>query len=357
MKAKAAVLYEYNTPQVVEEIEVDSPQQGEVMIKVAAAGVCYTHYHVIKGSWAHTKCPVVMGDEGSGIIAEVGPGVTSVKPGDHVVLSYSPTCRNCFYCDRGIYRLCENPHCVSRFRKGDMPINSMGVISTFAEYTVMADSAVVPIRNDVPLEKVALLGCAVPTGWGAVVKTAKVEPGSSVAIIGLGGIGLSAVMGAVTVHAGKIIGVDIKESKLEMARGFGVTHTINSAEEDVVSRVRELTDGRGADYTFDTIGRPEVTRAAFTAVRPGGTAVTVGMFADTEEITLPAPLLATERNLLGCSGGSVQPPVDIPILLDLYMAGKLDLDRLVTKSFPIEQINEAFDAMLAGEVARGIVVF
>ena len=357
MKAKAAVLYEYNTPYVVDEVEVDSPQQGEVMVKVSAAGVCRSNYHVMNGSWKRIKCPVILGDEGAGTVAEVGPGVTSVKPGDKVVIATVYHCGRCFYCGRGMFNLCENQSTVSRFHNRDGPINLFGTISTFAEYTVLPEVAVVPISSNVPLDRAALLGCAVSTGWGAVVNTAKVEPGSSVAIMGLGGIGLSAVMGAMTVNAGKVIGVDVKEGKLEMARGFGVTDTINSAEGDVVARLRELTEGRGVDYAFDTIGLPEVTANAFAAIRPGGTAVTVGLFPDNEQIILPAALLMTERKLLGCYAGSSRPLVDIPRIIDLYMQGRLDLDRLASKRFPIEQINEAFDEMLAGELARGVVEF
>ena len=357
MKTRAAVLYEYNTPLVVEEVEVDGPQQGEVMVKLAASGVCRTNQHLIEGLWRDVKCPVIVGDEGAGTVVEVGAGVTTVKPGDHVVVGPIPPCRNCFYCHRGVFQLCENDSSASRFRKGDTAIDKFGGMSSFVEYTVGTELAAVPIPDDVPLDVAANVGCAVPTGWGAVVNTAKVEPGSSVAIIGLGGIGLSAVMGAVTVGAAKIIGADIKESKLEMARGFGVTHTINSADEDVVAKVRELTDGRGVDYAFDTIGLPGVTANAFAAVRPGGTAVAVGTNSDWAEVSLPYSLLLMERDLLGCFVGSMNTAVDVPRIIDLYRQGKLDLDRLASMRFPIEQVNEAIEAMLAGEVARAVVEF
>ncbi len=298
MKAKAAVLYEYKTPLVVEEVKVGSPQQGEVMVKVAASGVCHSNYHIMQGHRPEARCPIILGDEGSGTVVELGPGVTSLKPDDHVVLTFSPSCRSCFYCTRGMFNLCENQPRASRFHNGDGAIGSFGVMSTFAEYTVVPELAAIHIGPDVPLDRAALVGCAVPTGWGAVVNTAKVEPGSSVAVMGLGGIGLSAVMGAITVNAGKIIGVDIKEGKLEMARGFGATDTINSAEENVVGRLRELTDGRGVDYAFDTVGLPEVTANAFAAIRPGGTAVTVAAVPDRPDVTLPLALLLTDRKLI-----------------------------------------------------------
>ena len=357
MKAKAAILYEYNTPLVVEEVEVDGPREGEVLVKLAASGVCYSNYHTILGHNAGFQCPIILGDECAGTVAEVGPGVTSVKPGDPLILSWVPYCSNCFYCNRGMLHLCEKASSRSPFLIKGQRINNYSHVSSFAEYTVVPESGVIPIRSDVPLDKAALIGCAVPTGWGAVVNTARVEPGASVAIIGLGGIGLSAVMGAVAVNAGKIIGVDIKESKLEMAKGFGVTHTINSTEGNLVQQLKDLTERRGVDYAFDTIGLPEVTANAFAAVRPGGAVVTVGLNADWAEVTLSFPLIYGERKLLGCTYGSIQPPVDIPRLVDQYMTGKLDLDRLVTKRFPIEGINEAFDTMLAGEVALSIIEY
>lgn len=357
MKANAAVLYEFNTPQVVEEVDVASPQEGEVMVKVAASGVCYSNYHIILGHFPSVECPTILGDEGAGTVVEVGSGVKTVKPGDHVVLSWLPNCNNCFYCNRGEFQLCEKASATSRFSKNGKFIDIYSNVSSFAEYTVVPEAGAIPIRTDVPLDKAALVGCAVPTGWGAVVNTAKVEPGSSVAIIGLGGVGLSAVMGAVTVSAEKIIGVDINGTKLEMSRDFGVTHMIDSSREDLVAVLKELTDGRGPDYAFDTIGIPEVTSQAYSAIREGGTVVTVGMNAVWTEVTLSFPLIYGERKLLGCRYGSIQPAKDIPRILDLYMAGKLDLDKLVTKRFPIEGINEAFDTMLGGEVARCLIEF
>ena len=357
MKARAAVLYEYNTPLVVEEVEVDGPREGEVLVKLAASGVCYSNYHTIKGHTPSYKCPIVLGDEGAGTVVEIGPGVTTVKPGDPLILSWVPYCSNCYYCNRGMLNLCEKASSRSPFSKDGQRLNNYSHVSSFAEYTVVPEAGAIPIGPDVPLDKAALIGCAVPTGWGAVVNTAGVEPGASVAIIGLGGIGLSAVMGAVAVNAGKIIGVDIKDSKLEMSKGFGVTHTINSTQGNLVQQLKDLTEGRGVDYAFDTIGIPEVTANAFAAIRPGGTVVTVGINADWAEVTLSFPLIYSERKLLGCAYGSIKPPVDIPRLVDLYMTGKLDLDRLVTKRFPLEEINEAFDTMLTGEVARSIIEY
>jgi len=357
MRARAAVIYEYDTPLVVDEVDVAPPEAGEVMVKLAASGVCYSNYHAIKGHWAADRCPIILGDEGAGTVVEVGPGVTSVRAGDPVVLSWAPYCGSCFYCDRDLRHLCERAGSTSRFRKDGQAINMFANVSSFAEYTVVPESGAIKIRADIPLEKAALVGCAVPTGWGAVVNTAGVEPGASVVVAGLGGVGLSAVMGAKTAGAATVIGVDIKRRKLELAKAFGVTHTIDSSSEDVVAKVRELTEGRGADYAFDAIGLPEVTATCFEAVRPGGTAVTVGMNADWVEAKLPFPLIYQERKLLGCSYGSVQPATDIPRILDLYMDGKLDLDRLITHRYRLEEINDALDAMLTGEEARGVVVF
>ncbi len=357
MKAKAAVLYEYNTPQVVEEVDVASPQEGEVMVKLAASGVCYSNYHIILGHFPMVECPTILGDEGAGTIVEVGAGVKNVKVGDPVVLSWVPNCNNCFYCNRGEFQLCDKGFATSRFSKDGKFIDIYSNVSSFSEYTVVPETGVIPIRTDVPLDKAALVGCAVPTGWGSVVNTARVEPGSTVAVIGLGGVGLSAVMGAVTVDAEKIIGVDINGAKLELSKDFGVTHVIDSSKEDLVTALKELTDGRGPDYAFDTIGIPEVTSQAYTAIRNGGTVVTVGMNAVWAEVTLSFPLIYGERKLLGSRYGSIQPAKDIPRILDLYMAGKLDLDKLITKRFGIEGINEAFDTMVGGEVARCVIDF
>ena len=354
MKTKAAVLYEFNKPIVVEEIEVDPPGQGEALVRLAATGVCHSNWHAIKGLWRFAALPMVLGDEGAGTVEEIGPGVTSVKPGDSVVLSWAPYCRKCFYCVRGKFHLCED-QLVSRFRKGDQTINSFSTISTFTEYVVAPESALVRIPGDVRLDHATVASCAVPTGWGAVVNTAKVPPGSTVAVIGLGGVGLSAVMGAVTVNAEKIIGVDIRDSKLEMSREFGVTHTVNSADGDMVNLLRELSDGRGVDYAFDTIGIPEVTAGAFMALRSGGTAVTVGMNADDAQITVPFSMLATERVLTGSNYGSIQPHADIPRIIGLYRDGRLPLDRLISKRYRLEEVNEAFEDLLNGKLIRGLI--
>ncbi|MEE9325328.1 MAG: Zn-dependent alcohol dehydrogenase [Dehalococcoidia bacterium] len=359
MKSKAAVLYQYRTPLVVEEVEVLEPQQGEVLVKVFATGLCYSNYRAIQGHWKNTAPPVILGDEGAGVVEQVGEGVTMVKPGDHIVLSWLPHCRNCYYCNRGISVMCDRVNTVesSRFRKGEMVLNHAWSVSSFSEYTVIPESGAILIKDDVPLDKAVLVGCAVPTGWGAVVNTAGAEAGSSVVIIGCGGVGLSAVMGAVTVGAEKIIAVDIRDNKLEMARQFGATHTINSSREDPVAKVLEITEGRGADYAFDVIGIPEVMEQAFACIRKRGTAVMVGMPPDGTRISINTDLLFGERRVIGSVYGSIQPPVDIPRIIDLYMSGKLKLDQLITKTYPIEKINEGMEALLNGEVARALVKF
>ncbi len=359
MKSKAAVLYEYHAPLAVEEIEVLGPQEGEVLVKIAASGVCRTNWRIIQGDYDWCVPPMVLGDEGAGVVEDVGKGVTRVKPGDHVVLSWIPYCGNCYYCDRGITNLCENPHMMtsSRFRKGNEVLNHLAGLSTFSEYTVAPEEGVIPIRSDAPLDKAALVGCGVPTGWGAVIKAAKVEPGSSVAVIGVGGVGLNVIQGAVLAGAEKIIAVDIKDNKLEMARQFGATHTINANQEDSVERIRELTDGRGADYAFDVIGTPEVIENAYASLRPGGTAVMVGWPSEDTEVKVKVGLLFGERKLVGTSLGSIQPSADIPKIINLYMAGKLKLDELITKRFPLDNVNDAMNAMVNGEVARALIEF
>ena len=358
MKARAAVMYEYNAPLVVEEVEVDGPREGEVLVKLAASGVCHSNYHEIAGRHADIKPPMILGDEGAGTVMEVGAEVKSVKPGDHVVLSWSPQCGQCFNCQRGMQEMCQNATSRSPFSNKDgVALGNYYHVSSFAEYTVVPEAGAIPIRKDVSLVTATLTGCAVPTGWGAVVNTAAVQAGESVAIIGLGGIGLSAVMGAVTAGAGPIIGVDINDKKLEMSKDFGVTDTVNSAKEDAVERIRRLTDGRGVDFAFDTIGKPVVTATAFAATRGAGTTVIVGIGADGDQLTVPFASFGPQRVLKGSVYGSINPPLHIPRLIELYAAGKLDLDRLITRRFTLDQINEAFDALITGDEARCMIVY
>ncbi len=360
---KAAVFYEANKPLVVEEIEIEEPKQGEAMVKMAAAGVCHSDLHFMEGLWPWPT-PAVLGHEGAGIVEKVGQGVTSVQPGDHVIFSWTPSCGMCRNCVIGKPYLCTGHGSgptmrdgTSRLKKGDQTIHHFISVSSFAEHAVVPEIGMVKVRDDAPLDKVALVGCAVMTGVGAVINTAKVEVGSSVAVFGCGGVGLNVVQGANLADATTIIAVDMLDNKLEMAKQFGATHLVNASKDDPVMKIHEITGG-GADYAFEVIGKAEVITQAFESVKPGGTAVVVGMPPLGSQTTLNAALIfMQDKTLKGCNYGSTRFRVDMPMLVDLYMAGKLKIDELVTRSYPLEKINEAFEAMKKGEVARSIIKF
>jgi NDMA-dependent alcohol dehydrogenase len=363
---KAVVLYETKQPLRVEEVELDGPRQGEVLVRVAAAGVCHSDYHFMNGDLPITL-PCVIGHEGAGIVEEVGAGVSAVAPGDHVVMLFRASCGRCAFCQRGTPALCAMAGQLrntgrmldgtSRFHRAGADLHHFLGVSCFAERTVVPEQGVVKIKPEVPLEVAALMGCAVMTGVGAVMNTARVEPGASVLVIGAGGVGLNVVMGAVLVGANQVIVADLLESKLELARSFGATHVINAREEDVVAAVRDLTGGDGADYAFEVIGNPKTMATAYQSVRRGGTAVAVGIPPFGSEMTINAgELVYQEKTLKGSYYGTSRPHADMPRLLDLFLAGRLPIDRLVSRSYPIEKVNEAYDALLAGEVARSVLL-
>jgi S-(hydroxymethyl)glutathione dehydrogenase / alcohol dehydrogenase len=362
---KAAVLYDYGQPMVVEEVQLDEPQANEVLVKMAASGVCRSDLHVIKGEWT-PPLPIVLGHEAAGTVEAVGPNVTSVKPGDPIIISFAPNCGHCFYCTTGKPHLCATmrrepagmlPGGTARLHKDGRPLHHFARTASFAEYAVIHESGAIPLGPDVPVELAALVGCAVTTGVGAVLNTARVEPGSTVVVVGCGGVGLNVIQGARLVNASRIIAVDVSVEKLEFAERFGATDTIDAREEDVPKTVRRLT-GSGADYAFEALGSAPTIRAAFDSIRPGGTAVVVGMAPTGEEAAIDAYMLAyQEKTLKGCFYGSARTRVDMPMLAALAHTGKLDLDALVTRRYPLEEINEAFDALDRGGVGRGLIVF
>jgi S-(hydroxymethyl)glutathione dehydrogenase/alcohol dehydrogenase len=353
---KAAVLYEVNKPLVVEEIDIDEPQQGEVLVKTVAAGVCHSDLHFMEGTWPY-PLPVVMGHEGAGIIEQVGEGVTAVQPGDHVILSFIPWCGACRYCAEGRPFLCtQGGSRTIHLHKGGQNIFAFLSVSSFAEHMVVPQNGVVKIREDAPLEKVALVGCGVTTGVGAVVNTAKVQAGSSVVVVGTGGVGLNVIQGAVLAGAAQIVAVDILDNKLEMAKQFGATHTVNASAGDPVAAVRELTGG-GPDYAFEVIGSTETVAQAWNMVGAGGKVIVVGMVPFGQKVCIDGNALMREKSLLGCLYGSTRPLVDMPRIVELYMAGRLKIDELVSRTYPLERINEAFAALKNGEVARSIIKF
>lgn len=359
---KAAVCYEFGKPLVVEEVELDPPQKGEVKVRIAAVAICHSDIHLLKGEWGR-NLPVVAGHEASGIVEEVGEGVTLTKPGDQVVVSLLRACGRCFYCTTGSPHLCEGKFALgqeSRLRNGrGEPIVQGIKTAAFAEYSVVDQSQVVPLPDEVPLDSAALLACGVITGLGAVVNTAKVEPNSSVVVIGIGGVGLNSVQGAVLAGAHPIIAIDLLDHKLTAAKTFGATHTINAAQQEAPAEiVKGLTSGRGADYAFVTVGSTAAVEQALGLIRRGGTVVLVGIPAESATIPLRiAHQVWNERRLLSSSMGSTRLSVDVPRLVALYQHGRLKLDELISARYPLEQINEAIESVEKGEALRNVIVF
>ena len=353
---KAAILREAKKPLVIEEVTLDEPGPGQVMVKTAASGVCHTDLYFIDGTWP-MRTPAILGHEAAGVVERVGEGVTYVEPGDHVILLFVPFCGKCRNCTTGRPNLCGEGGIRSQtLHIGDQAVAPFVSMSSFAEYMVVPEGGLVKIRDEVPLDKAALVGCGVMTGVGAAINTAKVQPGTTCAVIGTGGVGLNVIQGCALAGAERIIAIDIHPNKLEMAREFGATHFVDASKEDPVEKVRELTDG-GADYAFEVIGLPKAIVQAFDMVRSGGEAIIVGMAPLGSEAPISAVAFLQEKVLRGCMYGSTRPRYDMPRLLDLYMAGKLKLDELVSRTYPLEGINDAFAAMQNGEVARSVIVF
>lgn len=366
MKMQAALLLEAHQPFVVDEVELDEPRAGEVLVKIAASGVCHSDYHLVSGATQHPM-PVVPGHEGAGVVEAVGGGVTRVQPGDHVSLNWAPDCGHCFYCLRGKPNLCETYvkpiwagtmlDGTTRLRWKGQPAYHFSGLASFAEYAVVPQESCVKIRKDVPLPVAALVGCAVSTGVGAAMYTAQVKPGESVVVFGCGGVGLNILQGAALCGAETIIAVDTNPTKMEIARQFGATHTVLSSESPIKA-IRELTGGRGAEHAFEAVGIPELQEQAFKAIRPGGTLTLAGLSAMGSGTNLPGAIITRQEKVIkGSYYGTVNASRDFPMLLDLYMAGKLKLDELISQQYPLSQINEAYAAMLSGTVARGVVVF
>ena len=360
---KAAVLYERRAKLIVEEVELKPPAPDEVRVRVKAAGVCHSDYHHWESEFG-SVLPLVLGHEVAGVVDAVGAAVTKVRAGDRVVLAFGHRCGECFYCLKGEPYICTpspNWPVLKRFpriSKNGQGINSFLAVGAFAEYTIVPATNVIPLPDDVPFEVGALVGCAVATGFGVVVNAAKVQPGSSVLVIGCGGVGLNVIQAASLAGAARIIAVDIRDNKLDYARQFGATHVINGSREDTVARVRELTQGFGADYAFEVISHPKTIEQAFESLRKGGLAVIVGMVPPGAQLTLdPLAMMRTSRGIMGTAYGNIRPATDFPRILELYRAGKLKLKEMVSRTFRLEEINDAIRALGAGEVARGVVVF
>jgi len=369
MDVKAAVAFEAEKPLSLETVQLEGPQAGEVMVEIKATGICHTDAYTLSGADPEGLFPVILGHEGAGVVVEVGTGVTSVKPGDHVIPLYTPECRNCKFCLSGKTNLCQAirttqgkgvmPNGTSRFSlNGERLHHYMGT-STFANYTVLPEIAVAKIRADAPFEKVCLIGCGVTTGLGAVINTAKVEPGANVVVFGLGGIGLNVIQAARMVGANMIVGIDLNPAKRPLAEKLGMTHFVNpkAIEGDLVPYLVELTGG-GADYSFECIGNVNLMRQALECCHKGwGVSVVIGVAGAGQEISTRPFQLVTGRVWKGSAFGGAKGRTDVPKIVDWYMDGKINIDDLVTQVLPIAQINDAFDSMRKGEVIRSVVTF
>jgi S-(hydroxymethyl)glutathione dehydrogenase/alcohol dehydrogenase len=362
---KAAVCFEPNERLDVIDLEQQGPQTGEVRVKVKAAGICHSDWHIMNGDWT-PPLPMVLGHEAAGVVQELGAGVSNVKVGDHIIFSFRTHCGRCLYCTTGRTVLCDGYTSArwamldgtNRLSLKGKPVNQMARLGTFSETVVCAAEMVVPIRTDMPWPQAALVGCCVPTGVGAVTRCAKVESGATVMVIGCGGVGLNVIQGAKLAGAARIVAVDLLDSKLEFAREFGATHLVNSTKENPVDVVRGLTAGRGADYAFDAIGGEQTTLQIIDAIRAGGTAVIVGMAALAVRAPItPYNFALQEKTLTGTMYGSVRPNLDFPWLCDQYKEGRLKIDELVSRTWKLDQINEGFASMRSGSVKRGVVVF
>jgi S-(hydroxymethyl)glutathione dehydrogenase / alcohol dehydrogenase len=360
---KAAVCRAFGEPLSVEDVELRGPDAGEVSVRVAACAICHSDIALVQGAWGG-ELPAVYGHEAAGVVEEVGDGVRAVAPGDHVVVTLVRSCGHCPQCLRGQPALCEQQGAFplsqsSPLTDAEGAIIQQGVrTAAFAERVTVDASQVVPLPADVSLESASLLACGVVTGVGAVVNTARVEPGSSVVVFGTGGVGLNVVQGAALAGAGQIVAVDLLDAKLEAALRFGATSTLNGARDDVAGEVLELTGGGGADYAFDATGSTAAVEQAALLVRPGGTVVLVGMPPSGARISFEAEDVAERAlRIVGSKVGSARPQLDIPRLVDLYRRGRLLLDELITERWPLEQINEAIGAAERGEVLRALVKF
>ena len=366
MRVRAAVVREIDRL-TIEEVELEPPHAGEVLVRIHTAGVCHSDLHTYKGE-LRTTPPVVLGHEGAGVVTDVGDGVTALQPGDRVMINWLPACNQCPTCRAGRPNLCERfptttfqslmPDGTTRHRALDgLVLKPYLSSATMADFAVIHQDGIVPLPDDVPFEIGAVIGCAVLTGVGAVLNTARVVPGSSAAVIGCGGVGLSAVMGCALAGCYPIIAVDVMESKLDFARAMGATHTVNARNQEVMAELRGLTRV-GPDYVFDSVGSATTIPQALLAARPGGTAVVMGLHAIRQDVAIPpGALIFMNKRLLGSFAGSARPLVDLPKLIDLYRAGRLPLDRLISKRYPLEELPQAFADMEAGAVARGVLVF
>jgi len=369
MKCKAAVAHKAGAPLTIETVEVDGPKAGEALIEIKATGICHTDEFTLSGADPEGLFPAIMGHEGAGVVVEIGPGVTTLRKGDHVVPLYVPECRQCEYCVSEKTNLCQAirvtqgqglmPDGTSRFSLGGSKVHHYMGTSTFSNYTVVPEIALAKIREDAPFDKVCYIGCGVTTGIGAVINTAKVEPGANVVVFGLGGIGLNVIQGARLAGAGMIVGVDINPARKSLAEKFGMTHFVNPKEagSDLVSYLVNLTKG-GADYSFECIGNVDVMRQALECCHKGwGVSTIIGVAGAGQEIRTRPFQLVTGRVWQGTAFGGAKGRRDVPKIVDWYMERKINIDDLITHRLKLEDINQGFELMRAGKSIRSVVVF
>jgi S-(hydroxymethyl)glutathione dehydrogenase/alcohol dehydrogenase len=369
MDVRAAVAFEPGKPLAVTHVNLDGPRAGEVMVEIKATGICHTDEFTLSGKDPEGLFPAILGHEGAGVVVEVGPGVSSLKPGDHAIPLYTPECRECEYCLSRKTNLCQKiratqgagvmPDGTSRFSLEGRKIHHYMGTSTFANFTVLPEIAVAKIRADAPFDKVCYIGCGVTTGIGAVINTAKVEPGANVVVFGLGGIGLNVIQGARMAGANKIVGVDINPRRKALAEKFGMTHFVNPREAggDLVAYLVSLTDG-GADYSFECIGNVDVMRQALECCHRGwGVSVIIGVAGSGQEIKTRPFQLVTGRVWKGTAFGGARGRTDVPKIVDWYMEKKISIDDLITHTMPLERINDGFDLMHNGESIRSVVIY
>jgi S-(hydroxymethyl)glutathione dehydrogenase / alcohol dehydrogenase len=364
MRIRAALVAERGKDIRVEDVDLADPGEGEVRVKIVASGVCHSCLHAADGSWTHMPVPIVLGDEGAGIVEAAGRGVRGVREGDHVILSWSPSCGLCHYCVIGRPVLCERrstkvgtlPDGTTRLSWRGEPLYHFGTVASHSEYTTIPESCAIPIRHDMPLDTAALIGCSVMTGVGSVLNTAQVPAGASIAVFGAGGIGLNVIQGGALAGANPIIAVDILPNKLEYARQLGATHTVDASQINPVEAIREITR-RGAGFTFVAVGSTKAISQAWDALAPGGTCVLIGLPATDATVTFTAlSLQSNEKVLRGSRYGSARMRDDFPRMVDLYLSGKLKIDELINRRFSLEETDTAYKALAAGELARGLIV-
>jgi S-(hydroxymethyl)glutathione dehydrogenase/alcohol dehydrogenase len=365
MKFRAAVLNRVNEPMSIDTLELAALQPLDVLVKLKATGLCHTDLEVIQGQLAY-PLPIVLGHEGAGIVEAIGQDVTDVKVGDHVICSWNPYCGHCFYCDRGVRILCEplkrhEPRGKlidgsTRLTRDGQPVNHFFTTSTHAEYTVVSQSGAIPISKAMPFDAAAIIGCGVMTGVGAAVRKARVTPGATVLVVGCGAVGLNAIQGARLAGAGRIIAADVAATRRERALPFGATDLIDPARPDALEQIRALTQGRGADFTFEAAGHPDAFRLSVEATRPAGDLVWLGKINVNDEVAFRWGSLMGEKRIVRSSYGDALPKRDFPWLAQQYLEGRLMLDELITARIKLEQINEGFAALARGEGIRTVVM-